>query len=84
MASTATTSSYGVDTYWYMDTGTTDHITSELEKLTARDKYHGGDQVQAANGSGIEITHIGHSTLRSHLPIFILQIFFVFLVLART
>jgi hypothetical protein len=50
---------------WYMDASAADHITSELEKLTARDKYHGGDQVHAANGSGMEITHIGHSTLRS-------------------
>lgn len=31
-ASLATTS-YGEDTNWYMDTGATDHITSELEKL---------------------------------------------------
>jgi hypothetical protein len=32
-ASSATTS-YGVDTNWYMDSGTTDHITSELETST--------------------------------------------------
>jgi hypothetical protein len=31
--------SYGVDTNWYMDTGATDHITGELEKLTIHDKY---------------------------------------------
>ncbi|XP_066395916.1 uncharacterized protein [Miscanthus floridulus] len=49
-ASTATTG-YGVDTNWYMDTGATDHITSDLEKLTVRDQYHGGDQVHTASGS---------------------------------
>ncbi|XP_071681537.1 uncharacterized protein [Lolium perenne] len=38
------TNSYGVDTNWYTDTGATDHITGELEKLTTRDKYHGHDQ----------------------------------------
>jgi hypothetical protein len=48
-----------------MDSGVTDHITGELEKLTICDKYHGGDQVHAANGSGMEIDHIGHSTLHS-------------------
>jgi hypothetical protein len=32
-ASSATTS-YGVDTSWYVDSGATDHVTSELEKLT--------------------------------------------------
>jgi hypothetical protein len=36
---------YGVDTNWYADSGASDHITSELEKLTVRDKYHGHDQV---------------------------------------
>ena len=65
MASTATSSAYGIDTNWYMDTGATDHITSELEKLTTRDKYHGGDQVHTASGSGMEIQNIGHGILRS-------------------
>jgi hypothetical protein len=48
-----------------MDTGATDHITRDLERLTVRDKYHGGDQVHAANGSGMEITHTGDSILHS-------------------
>jgi hypothetical protein len=34
---TATTTSYGVDTNWYADSGATDHITSELNKLAAHD-----------------------------------------------
>jgi hypothetical protein len=37
--------SYGVDTNWYTDSGVTDHVTPELEKLTTRDKYHRQDQV---------------------------------------
>jgi hypothetical protein len=49
-----------------MDTGATDHITSELDKLTIRDKYHRGDQVHTASSSGMEINHIGHGTL--HFP----------------
>jgi histone deacetylase 1/2 len=63
-ASTATTN-YGVDSNWYMDTGATDHITGELDKLTIRDKYTGNENVHAANGAGMEIEHVGHSTLRS-------------------
>jgi hypothetical protein len=47
------TNSYGVDTTWYTDTGMTDHITWELEKLTIREKYHGHDQVHTASGAGI-------------------------------
>ena len=31
--------SYGVDTNWYTDTGATDHITGELQKLTTQEKY---------------------------------------------
>jgi hypothetical protein len=57
--------SYGVDTNWHMDTGVTDHITSDLERLTIHDKYYGADQVHAANDLGMEITHVGHSLLRS-------------------
>jgi len=48
-----------------MDTGATDHITSELDKLTVRDKYHGGEQVHTASGSGMRISHVGHGILRS-------------------
>jgi histone deacetylase 1/2 len=65
-ASAATTSSYGADTNWYVDSGATDHITSELEKLTVWDMYHGGDQVHTASGSGMNINHVGHSIL--HTP----------------
>jgi hypothetical protein len=48
-----------------MDTGATDHISGELEKLTVQDRYNGGDQIHVANGAGMEIDHIGHSTLQS-------------------
>jgi len=64
-SASAATSSYGVDTNWYMDTGATDHITGDLEKMTVRDKYHGRDQVHAANGLGMEITNVGYSHLHS-------------------
>ena len=57
---------YTVDTNWYTDTGATDHITSDLEKLSFRNKYHGGDQIHTANGAGMHISHIGHTTF--HTP----------------
>jgi hypothetical protein len=37
------TASYSVDTNWYIDSGATDNITRELEKLTVRDEYSGND-----------------------------------------
>jgi histone deacetylase 1/2 len=59
----STATNYGVDTNWYMDSGATDHITSELEKLTIRDKYHGQDQVHTASGSGMKISNVGRTIL---------------------
>ena len=64
-ASSASTTSYGADTNWYVDSGATDHITGELEKLSYRDNYRGGEQVHTASGAGMKINHIGHSTLYS-------------------
>src|SRR5207237_7743089 len=55
--------SYTVDTNWYTDTGATDHITSDLDKLTVREQYNGRDQVHTANGAGMVIKHIGHSSI---------------------
>ncbi|KAK1642790.1 hypothetical protein QYE76_060595 [Lolium multiflorum] len=46
------TSSYNVDSGWYMDTGATDHLTNHLDKLTVKENYNGTDQVHAANGTG--------------------------------
>ncbi|KAJ0981423.1 hypothetical protein J5N97_009678 [Dioscorea zingiberensis] len=64
VAALASTSSYGVDTNWYTDSGATDHITSELDKMSVRDKYQGNDQVQTANGACMPISHIG----QTHIP----------------
>ena len=54
-----------MDTNWYSDTGATDHVTGELEKLTVRDKYQGNDQVHTANGAGMRINQIGQSFVRT-------------------
>jgi histone deacetylase 1/2 len=57
------TTAYNVDAGWYMDTGATDHLTNRLDKLTMKEEYNGSDQVHAANGTGMHIYHIGHSSL---------------------
>jgi histone deacetylase 1/2 len=49
-----------------MDTGATDHITGQLNKLHTHDDYRGCDQVHNAGGTGMTIQHIGRSTL--HTP----------------
>jgi hypothetical protein len=61
----ATMNSHTVDNNWYTDTGATNHITGELEKLAVREKYNGADQVHTANGAGMDIRHIGQSTIRT-------------------
>jgi histone deacetylase 1/2 len=64
----AAMNSYNVDTNRYTGTGTgtTDHITGELEKLAVRNKYNDVDQIHTANGAGMRISHIGKSTI--HTP----------------
>jgi hypothetical protein len=61
--SVAAIHAYGVDTNWYTDTGATDHITGELEKLDVRAKYNRNELVHMASGSGMNIAHIGHSVI---------------------
>jgi hypothetical protein len=33
------TTSYGIDKNWYANSGATNHITSDLDKLSIRDKF---------------------------------------------
>jgi histone deacetylase 1/2 len=61
----SSSAAYGVDTNWYADSGATDHVTSNLEKLSFHEKYGGRDQVHTANGTGMLISNIGHTTLHS-------------------
>jgi hypothetical protein len=52
---------YGGDNAWYTDTGATDHITNELDKLVIHDKYNGTDQIRTASGTSMNINHIGNT-----------------------
>jgi hypothetical protein len=54
-----------VHTNWYTDSGATAHITGELEKLSSRERYNGSDQIHAANGEGMAISHIGKATVHN-------------------
>jgi hypothetical protein len=59
------TSSYTIDTNWYMDNGTIDHLTSDLDRLSLHERYTSKDNIQVANGLGLSISHIGHLSLPS-------------------
>jgi hypothetical protein len=41
-------------------------VTGELEKLSVRDRYNGSDQVHTANGTGMQISNVGHTIV--HTP----------------
>jgi hypothetical protein len=60
LAATAS-SLYQIDPNWYVDSRATYHILNELEKLSVRNKYQGGDQIHTASGSGMNISYIGHT-----------------------
>jgi hypothetical protein len=64
-AGATATSSYGVDSNWYTDTEATNHVTSELEKLTIHDKYRGNDEIHTASGACMNISRIGHSVVKT-------------------
>jgi hypothetical protein len=48
---------------WYTDFGATDHITGDLDRLTMHEPYTSNDQVQVANGSGMDINRIGKTII---------------------
>jgi hypothetical protein len=55
--------SYNTDApVWHLDSGATDHLTSDLARLHLQERYGGTDHVQVANGAGLFIAHIGHSS----------------------
>jgi hypothetical protein len=70
MAAAAT--GYGHDNSWYTDSGATDHVTCDLEKLAIQDNYTGNDQIHTVSGSCMKINHIGHSII--HTPCCQLQL----------
>jgi hypothetical protein len=53
------------DSQWYLDSGATDHITGELDKMTVHERYNGMEQIKAANGAGMNIDCIGSSVIPS-------------------
>lgn len=65
--------SYSIDTAWYADTGATDHLTGELDKLSMKQPYTGKDNVHTANGAGMQILHVGQAALASRYKTFKLR-----------
>ncbi|KAL0534316.1 hypothetical protein IC582_028606 [Cucumis melo] len=54
-----------IDSNWYPDFGATNHLTYSLSNLSTRFEYGGGNQIYAANGSGLPTTHYGSMSFNS-------------------
>jgi hypothetical protein len=65
-AAAATATHGGGEPIRYTDTGATDHITGELDKLMMHDRYNGTDQIRTASGAGMDIKHVGNFVI--HTP----------------
>ena len=49
---------------WYPDSGSTNHLTLELNNLNLHaEEYQGLDQIRVGDGIGLDIKHIGSSKL---------------------
>jgi hypothetical protein len=69
---------------WYPGTGSTNHLTADLNNLSLQTKpYNGTEQIRVGNGQGLAISHIGSSQLFSPSRIFNSLVFFMFQKLTR-
>ena len=48
---------------WILDSGATHHLTTDLANLSMHQAYTGGEEVQVADGTGLQITHTGSGLL---------------------
>lgn len=62
-ASSAVNSYYGVNTNWYTDTRATDHITSDLNRLSVHEKYNANEQIRTISGAIRNVNRIGYATV---------------------
>lgn len=53
------------DLCWYPDSGSTNHITSNVENLMQKSPYTGQEQVLIDNGKSLKIFHVGNITFSS-------------------
>lgn len=69
----------GSNNAWYLDSGTTDHLTADIANMSTHSKYHGHNQVQVRNGNVLPITHVGSSIMQTPFKSFRLTNWCVYL-----
>ena len=60
-----TASTNHMDDSWYSDTSATHHLTHDLGNFMIKNEYNGGDRVHVGDGTGLTISHTGHSSFYS-------------------
>jgi len=58
---------------WFPDTGANQHVIPNLGSLTNSAPYLGNDYLHVGDGKGLDISHIGHTTLHSPKCMFTLS-----------
>lgn len=48
---------------WFLDSGATHHVTSDVNNLSSFIPYVGYEHLQVGNGTNLSISHRGHSSL---------------------
>lgn len=61
------------DPSWYLDTGASNHVTSDLSSLTLHSPYRGPSKVSVGNGQTLDIQNIGSSILPTPYHTFCLK-----------
>jgi hypothetical protein len=54
-----------VDSNWYANSGATDHVTGDLDKLAIRAAYNDNDHIYTVSGTCMHIKHVGQSVIRT-------------------
>ena len=49
-----------LDDCWYLDSGATNHVISDLNDLSFGSNNHGTNKIHIRNGAGLVISNVGH------------------------
>lgn len=56
------------DPSWYFDSGATNHVDPDLQKMNVAEEHHGTDKLQVWNGTNLPISHVASTSIH-HLKL---------------
>lgn len=51
---------------WFLDFAATNHVTNDLGSLAISSEYAGSGKIRIRNGTGLSISHAGHTSFNSN------------------